>query len=68
MLKVDGHSNLYRDPKSNAIVNTNKEQIRLARERRKLAQQNKNRIAKLEEKVDKLTELMEALLNGIDKK
>ena len=68
MIRVEGHNNLYRDPKSNAIVNTNKEQIRRAREARKKAIAERDRIDRLEEKVDKLTELMEALLNGIDKK
>ena len=67
MLKVEGHSHLYRDPKSNAIVNTNKDQIKAAKLRRKLAQAERDRINRLEEKVDRLTELMEALLNGSNK-
>lgn len=34
MLKVDGHSNLVRDPKSGAIININKDEITSARARK----------------------------------
>ena len=36
MLKVDGHSNLMRDPKSGAIININRSEIEAARERKRL--------------------------------
>jgi hypothetical protein len=34
MLKVKGHSNLVRDPKSGAIININKDEITSARARK----------------------------------
>lgn len=34
MLKVEGHSNLVRDPKSGAILNINKDEITSARARK----------------------------------
>ena len=36
MLKVDGHSNLVRDPKSGAIIKKNRSEIEAARERKRL--------------------------------
>jgi hypothetical protein len=36
MLKVEGHSNLARDPKSGAIININRSEIEAARERKRL--------------------------------
>lgn len=34
MIKVEGHSNLVRDPKSGAIININKDEINAARARK----------------------------------
>jgi len=36
MLKVEGHSNLARDPKAGAIININRSEIEAARERKRL--------------------------------
>ena len=36
MIKVEGHSNLVRDPKSGAILNINRTEITAARERKRL--------------------------------
>lgn len=35
MIKVNGHSNLVRDPNSGAIININRDEITTARERKK---------------------------------
>ena len=42
MIKVDGHSNLVRDPKSGAIININKDELSSARSR-KIQQKRKER-------------------------
>ena len=34
MIRVEGHSNLVRDPKSGAIININKDEINAARARK----------------------------------
>lgn len=42
MIKVDGHSNLVRDPNSGAIININKDELSSARSR-KIQQKRKER-------------------------
>jgi|MDSY01.2.fsa_nt_gb hypothetical protein len=42
MIKVEGHSNLRRDPKSGAIININKDELSSARSR-KIQQKRKER-------------------------
>jgi len=42
MIKVEGHSNLVRDPKSGAIININKDELSSARSR-KIQQKRKER-------------------------
>lgn len=39
MIKVEGHPNLVRDPKSGAILNINKNEIRAAKKRKEIRAQ-----------------------------
>ena len=49
---VKGHSGLVRDTYSNALINTNAQEIEQARERKRLRQLEKAQKQSLEEKVE----------------
>ncbi len=49
---VKGHSGLVRDMKTNALINTNAEEIEQARERKRLRQLEKAQKQSLEQKVE----------------
>ena len=49
---VKGHSGLVRDMKTNALINTNAEEIEQARERKRLRQLEKAQKQSLEKKVE----------------
>ena len=49
---VKGHSGLVRDTYSNALINTNAQEIEQARERKRLRQLEKAKKQSLEEKVE----------------
>jgi uncharacterized FlaG/YvyC family protein len=57
-VSVDGHADLVRDPKSNAVLNINKSEIQNAREAKKIRQQKLREEQELKETVDTLKEEM----------
>jgi hypothetical protein len=63
MIKVEGHSNLRRDPKSNSIVNVDMEAFKNYQMQVNKIKNQEKRIDKLEEKLDKITDLLSDLLN-----
>ena len=62
MIKVAGHNNLYRDPKSNAIVNTDTNGYQEYIRQRDLRLKEQNRIKDLENEVDELKKLVRDML------
>ena len=62
MIKVAGHNNLYRDPKSNAIVNTDIKGYQEYIRQRDLRMKEQNRIKDLENEVDELKKLVRDML------
>ena len=54
MIKVQGHSGLYKDPTKNTFINKNKVEIEQARERKILRLQKNEEEQELRQKVDKL--------------
>ena len=54
MIKVEGHSGLYKDPTTNIFINKNKAGIDRAREYKKLRLQKKQEERELKQKVDNL--------------
>ena len=64
MIKVEGHSNLYRDEDSGAIVNTDSnaynQYVNSLNNRRK----HKEEIANLKSEIDEIKSLLKEFLNG----
>jgi len=54
MIKVEGHSGLYKDPTTNIFINKNKVGIDRARKYKKLRLQKKQEERELKQKVDNL--------------
>lgn len=65
-VKVEGHSGLVRDTRSNAILNVNAEEIELARERKRLSKLKREQEKSLQEKVKKLENDMSSIKNSLD--
>lgn len=66
-LKVEGHSNLVRDSRTGAILNTNKSEITNARERNRINKQRQDHIKSLAEEVkglkDDMRQIKELLMS-----
>jgi hypothetical protein len=67
MLKVDGHSNLVRDPKSGAIININRSEIEAARERKRLRSAKADEEKQLKEDVSLLKNEMSEIKHLLSK-
>lgn len=67
MLKVDGHSNLARDPKSGAIININRSEIEAARERKRLRSAKADEEKQLKEDVSLLKNEMSEIKHLLSK-
>jgi prephenate dehydrogenase len=63
-LKVEGHSNLYRDVNSGAVINSNRDEY----ERYMIAKSNRdnmvNEINTLKQELDEIKQLLKQLTNG----
>lgn len=60
--KIDGHSSLVKNPLTGTILNTNVDEIRGARRRKLKKAQSKNEVAELKLQVQKLTNVIDQLL------
>ena len=67
MLKVKGHSNLERDPKSGAIININRSEIEAARERKRLRSAKADEEKQLKEDVSLLKNEMSEIKHLLSK-
>ena len=65
--RVDGHSNLVRDTRTGAILNTNKSEIENAKKRQKTIRERQEHIDSLTEEVrglkDDMKQIKELLMN-----
>jgi len=62
MIRVEGHKHLYRDPRSNAIVNTDTQGYREYIRMRNMKNSENDRIAELENELQELKKLVHDLL------
>lgn len=62
LAKVDGHSSLSRDLRTQGIVNTDRAAMLAARKRKEQALREQGRVSELEEKIARLESLVERLL------
>lgn len=65
LVKVDGHPGLYRDMKTGAIINKNKNALEQAKARKAALNRDRERMDELEQKVDKLSGMLETLLDKL---
>jgi len=65
LVKVDGHPGLYRDMKTGAIVNKNKTALEQAKARKAALNRDRERMDELEQKVDKLSGMLETLIDKL---
>ena len=68
LIPVEGQKDLYRDPKSNAIINTNKQDYETYIARRKNQINEKLKIEKMEDEMNKIKndlDEIKQLLKGI---
>ena len=61
-MKVKDHPGLVRDPESQAILNINKTEIEIARERKKLRKQKENEFEELKNEVSEIKGLLLKLI------
>ncbi len=56
LARVEGHSNLYRDLNTNAIINSNSSEYNEYLKNRNIRENNDSKIRNLESKIDDLTD------------
>ena len=64
MIKVEGHSNLYRDEDSGAIVNTDSSAYNQYVNRLNNRRKHKEEIADLKNEINEIKSLLKEFLNG----
>lgn len=64
--KVEGHSNLIRDDESSAIVNTDIEQWKLAKQRKLRFQNQANEINNLKSEVGDIKDILQEILGKLN--
>jgi hypothetical protein len=57
-IKIDGHPGLARDKKTGAILNINRNEIQIARERKALRKQKEREFEDLKNEVSEIKELL----------
>jgi hypothetical protein len=62
LLKVEGHNNLARDPKSGAIININRSEMTKVKAAREARRQEKIEIQGLKNEVSEIKDLLKQLL------
>jgi hypothetical protein len=66
MIPVEGHPGLYRDPSSNAIINTNTKGAQIAVAARLKREKQDETIKDLRNEIDELKDLVTKLLERMD--
>tara|TARA_B100000212_G_scaffold150583_1_gene113257 strand:- start:870 stop:1091 length:222 start_codon:yes stop_codon:yes gene_type:complete len=68
LIPVEGNSNLKRDPKTGAIVNTDRSEYEKYIAQREAKQLDKERLNKLESEISEIKQLLVKLTTGINTK
>ena len=68
LIPVEGNPNLSRDPKTGAILNTNRSEYEKYIAQREARQSDKERLNKLESEISEIKELLVKLTTGINTK
>ena len=68
LIPVEGNSNLSRDPKTGAILNTNRSEYEKYIAQRETIQSDKDRLNKLESEISEIKQLLVKLTTGINTK
>jgi hypothetical protein len=68
LIPVEGNSNLSRDPKTGAILNTDRSEYEKYVAQREARQLDKERLNKLESEISEIKELLVKLTTGINTK
>ena len=64
-VKVEGHPGYYRDMVTGAIINKNKSALEAAKKKKEALIRDRERMDVLEDKVDKLSNMLETLLDKL---
>lgn len=63
-IKVEGHSNLYRDTKSGAVINSNRSEYEQYMKAKQNRNGMRNEINTLKQELDEIKQLLKKLTNG----
>ena len=63
-IKVDGHSNLYRDPKTGAVINSNRNDYENYMKAKANRDGMVNEINTLRQELDEIKQLLKKITNG----
>lgn len=64
-IKVEGHPDLVKDPRSGAVINTNVQDMQTARMRKERMKAKNNRIEQLESDVTEIKGMLEKILSKL---
>ena len=67
MIKVKGHSHLYRDPQTNAIINCDDQGYAQYVKSLEVRQNQKNEIENMKKDIDEIKSLLKILVDGNNK-
>jgi len=67
-IPVEGHDNLERDPKSNAILNRSKSDFIHAKTRARKAEAKEQKLQDMEAQIEQLNKKVEQLISHIEEK
>ena len=65
MIKVDGHPDLVKDPRSGAVINTNVEAMKAARLRKERMKDKEQKFQQLENDVSEMKQMLELILKKL---
>lgn len=65
MIKVDGHPDLAKDPRSGAVINTNVEAMKAARLRKERMKDKEQKLQQLENDVSEMKQMLELILKKL---
>jgi len=66
MIPVKNQPDLVKDPRSGAVININKREMELARHRKKVRANEKERVNKIESELIEIKNLLEKLIGKTD--
>ena len=65
MIKVDGHPDLVKDPRSGAVINTHVEAMKAARLRKERMKDKEQKLQQLENDVSEMKQMLELILKKL---